>query len=187
MGDVVKMKQLLRVEIRRFKHAFETRYTPGDPQAAVYVDGTFSSWLNVDRYPTGVVLELGSDDVSLVTPEMLGMSIVTKDAIDHKFILETEDYLLSLMGKELSRLLGEEGATDDGKTVNPADRALRVMDLWHTGDKSEEHLLELITIELYDAAESLGTILEGVLDEETGYLVQKLVGQLLQSWHEEES
>lgn len=204
MGDVVEMKRKVEAEVHRFGHHFRVEYRGGghpsqaDPQAALYVDGAFFTWFAVGFHVLdwkALYLDLDNDHV-LIRPEMVGMSPTTEDTEDHRFLLETEEYITALLTKGLVLALGASEKAEpksqeasDPRNLHPHERALRAVSVWHDHGKDEERLPDLIAIEIYDALDSMGMTIADALDEDEdvpregcGDAVRDMIEETLQAW-----
>ena len=213
MGDVLEMRRKVEASVRRFGHHYKVEYRAGrnpsltDPQAALYVDGAFFAWLSVGFHAhewEGLYLDLDEDHV-LVTPDVMGMSPTTEDTKDHRFLLETEEYIVSLLTGALVCVLADSAEVDEGEPtevpdprgLSPYERGCRVVSFWHDHGKDEAQLPALIAVEIYDAVEGTGLMLADALGEfmmdlangrEDGSgFIQAMTEDLLQGWHGGES
>ena len=207
MGDVVEMKRTVKAQVQRFGHYFRVEYRAGvspeqsDPQAALYLNNVFFAWLGVSL-PTGewkdVFLDL-DDDYTLVEPQMVGMCPSTENVADHKFLIETEEYILALLADELGGQLDasaepkkDDTPAPDPRNLHPRERGHRVVEVWHNHGAEPAQLPDLLAIEVYDALEGMGMALADAVDEhiadggerrENGNLIRALVEDTLQRWH----
>jgi hypothetical protein len=209
VGEVVKMGRKVSAQVNRFGRTFEVEYKAGrntkrtNPEAAIAVDGKFFAWLTVafdGPSWADINIELAQEMV-LITPEMVGAPPSSEIVIDHRFLLEAEEYILSLLNDSLAeqlRVFDEplpETATDpvkDPRAVTPWERGLRASQLWHDSGKNEDQLPSLVAVEIFDAleaqgmaiADSLDDAIEEVSREQCGSLVRTLVDDTLNTWRE---
>lgn len=204
MGEIVEMKREIKVQVNRFGHLFGLSYRAGinpqssDPQAAICIDGTFCMWApiayNAPKW-SEIYVDTDQEHV-LITPEMLGISATSEDPSDHRFLLDAEEYVLSLLNDQLIAVL-DRTATEDPQedssapgVLHPRVRGLRVVENWHNHGRVEEQLPDLITIEICDAMDTLGRTLAEVLDEsdevprsECGNFIRAVLEETFQTWH----
>jgi hypothetical protein len=206
MGEVVKMGRKVSAQVNRFGHVFSVEYRAGksptrtNPEAAIQVDGKFFAWLTVsfDEWKwSGINVEL-TQDLVLVTPEMVGAPPSSEVVSDHRFLLEAEEYILALLNTELASKLSAldepvpeapVGSVQDPRSLSPWDRGLRVAQCWHDEGKVEDSLPSLVTIEIFDALEAQGAAIADSLDdskdvprEECGNVIRVLVDDTLATW-----
>ena len=212
MGELIEMKRKVSVSVRRFGCDFRVDYRVGrtielsDPQAALYRDNAFLAWLSIGHSNaqwSEIYLDLNDDlgdDVLLIQPEMLGMNPSTDDVMDVQFILEAQDYLLSLLGNVLGRELvktietlpvlesGEVTVTSP-RMMHPRERGQRVAETWHNNGQDMGSLPVLVALEVYDAIEGFGFALADEVDErineDLGVDIRHLVENALIEWRDE--
>lgn len=211
MGDVVEFKRVVVAEVRRFGRAFKAKMHTGpspqesDPQVAIYVDGVLVTWATAEFLTlqwSGLTLDLG-DDQAFIEPGMLGMANVAENDADVNFLMDAEDYVLSLLRDELVRqMVAQYGPEEDtplnqllAKTLTPRERALRAIGLWHNHGRVEDHLPLLMAIEIANAAEEMGEAVAVSLEEELEAqneptdvveMVRGLIEDTLSRWQKED-
>lgn len=211
MGDVVEFKRVINAEIRRFGRAFRAKMHTGpspqesDPQVAIYVDGTVVTWATAEYLTAqwaGLTLDLG-DDQAFIEPGMLGMTNVVESDTDVDFLMDAEDYVLTLLRDELVRqMVAYYGPEEDtplnqllAKTLTPRERALRTISLWHNHGRVDDHLPLLMAIEIANAAEEMGEAVAVSLEEEleaqgeptdVADMVRELIDDTLSRWQKED-
>lgn len=207
------MKKDVNVEVRRFGCSFRVNYRAGrtvdtsDPQAALYRDDGFLTWLGVGSLTaewSDVYLDLDeslSDKCVLVEPEMLGMAPTTEADIDLMFILEAQDYVIELLGTAFRQKLSDTDVSItqcktpvvDPRMMHPRERGLRVAEIWHNHGCEKETLPILVTLEVYDAIEGFGYALADLVDtdqdvtsEDKGTYIRNLVDGAFKAWRDVE-
>lgn len=191
-------KMKLTAQVRRFGHTFRVEYdttsTKLDNRAALYKDDQHIAWLGVsvlESSDTPTVIFDVSDDYEITLPQMFGMSEVTKDAPDHKFLLEAEDYLMMLLSQALSEKLTQiewEDKVIDPRSLHPEMRARRIIEDWHNHDNATKHLPKIIAIEICDVVEGFGYLLADYIDlidipkENCGDVIRQYIQETLETW-----
>jgi hypothetical protein len=209
MGDVVKLGRKVSAVVNRFGHAFSVEYKAGrntkrtNPEAAIAIDGKFFAWLTVTFDGpswSDINVELAQEMV-LVTPEMVGAPPSSEMVTDHRFVLEAEEYILSLLNESLAEQLrafdeplpeANVEPVQDPRATTPWERGLRAAQLWHDSGKNEDQLPALLAVEVFDALEAQGMAIADSLDEaidevsreQCGALVRTLIDDTLNTWRE---
>lgn len=209
MGDVLEFRRTVKVAVRRFGSTFEAVLHAGptpaesDPEVAIYCDRVFCAWAAAEWLTSrweDLALDM-PDDQAFVQPGMLGIPPSEYD-VDTDYLMDTEDYVLTLLRDELARqLVAHYGAAEEAqlstpaRTPTPRERAMRILHLWHNHGHVEGHLVSLIAIEIAAAAEELGEAVasglavgleEGGRPDDIIEAVRGLVAGKLGQWERED-